>query len=120
MKIFNNSISTTFPLSILSTHHYDLSTVDMFGFDTKQKIREPSFQPQLPEIPLFQPFPHIIYLSLTSRLPSQHVSSLESEHMDSASLEAWEHKTAGEWFSLLFLRSGLKFLPSTLFLNPVL
>lgn len=73
MKIFNNSISTTFPLSILSTHHYDLSTVDMFGFDTKQKIREPSFQPQLPEIPLFQPFPHIIYLSLTSRLPSQRV-----------------------------------------------
>ena len=52
------------------------------------------------------------------RIP--HVSSLESEHMDSASLEAWEHKTAGEWFSLLFLRSGLKFLPSTLFLNPVL
>ena len=55
-----------------------------------------------------------------ARQPSRNVSSLESEHMDSASLEAWEHKTAGKWFSLLFLRSGLKFLPSTLFLNPVL
>lgn len=72
MKTFNNSISTTFPISIPSTQPYDLSTVDMFGFDTKQKIREPSFHPQLSEYLYFKPFPHITYLSLTSTRHSPH------------------------------------------------